>query len=95
MSPRRKDFFALPSFRVEDSVKQAYYNLVIDKTNSNNLFLSLFGKGVYRSTDGADYWIPININLDNFDIYVLSLDASGKVLYAGTNGGSIYRMVLE
>jgi photosystem II stability/assembly factor-like uncharacterized protein len=87
--------FALPSFRVEDTTKQAYYNLVIDKTNSDNIYLSLFGKGVYRSIDGADYWIPINTNLDNFDIYVLSLDASGKVLYAGTNGGSIYRMVIK
>ena len=37
----------------------------------------------------------IKTNLDNMDIYNIQLDASGKVLYIGTNGGSVYSMILN
>jgi len=87
--------FALPSFKVNIPDKQAYYSFLINPHNTNNLFLGLFGKGVYMSMDGADTWMPINSGLDNKQVYNIQLDASGKYLYAGTNGGSVYRANLS
>jgi photosystem II stability/assembly factor-like uncharacterized protein len=87
--------FALPSFRVSIPAKQAYYSLVINPRNPDNLFLGLFGKGVYISQDGAGTWSPINTGLDNKEVYNIQLDASGDVLYVGTNGGSVYSTQLE
>ena len=86
--------FALPSFRVGNPDKEAYYSFVINPRDSENLFLGLFGKGVYVSLDGADTWMPMNKGLDNKEVYNIQLDASGDFLYAGTNGGSVYKVQL-
>jgi len=51
--------FALPSFAVADPNTQGYYSLEIDPDNSNILYLGIFGKGVYKSTDGASTWMPM------------------------------------
>ncbi|MBU1622248.1 MAG: hypothetical protein KJ597_01605, partial [Nanoarchaeota archaeon] len=51
--------FALPSFKVVDPLTQGYYSLEIDPNNPNILYLGIFGKGVYKSTDGAATWIPM------------------------------------
>jgi len=82
--------FALPSFKVDNPDLQAYYSFVINPNNPNNLFLGLFGKGVYMSLDGANTWMTINNGLDNKQVYNIQLDASGNYLYAATNGGSVY-----
>ena len=51
--------FAMPSFKVADPFTQGYYSLEIDSNNPNILYLGIFGKGVYKSTDGAATWIPM------------------------------------
>jgi photosystem II stability/assembly factor-like uncharacterized protein len=87
--------FALPSFKVDNPDLQAYYSFLINPYNSNNLFLGMFGKGVYMSLDGANTWMPINKGLGNKHIYNIQLDASGNHLYVGTNGGSVYTTKLS
>ena len=48
--------FALPSFKVIDPTIQGYYSLEIDPNNPEVLYLGIFGKGVYKSTNGAGTW---------------------------------------
>lgn len=52
--------FGLPSFAVEDPLRQGYYALAISPSAPNVLYLGLYGEGVYRSDNGADTWIPAN-----------------------------------
>jgi photosystem II stability/assembly factor-like uncharacterized protein len=51
--------FALPSFVVDDPRLQGYYSLEIDSNNPDILYLGIFGKGIYKSYDGAGVWIPM------------------------------------
>ena len=52
--------FGLPSFLVEDPLRQGYYALDIAATDPDRLFLGMYGKGVYVSTNGAATWRPMN-----------------------------------
>lgn len=89
--------FAIPSLRTVEEVvdKGGYYTFVIDPILPDNLFLSIFGRGVYMSADGADTWTPVNTGLDNKDTFNIQMDASKNYLYVGTNGGSVYRTKLR
>jgi photosystem II stability/assembly factor-like uncharacterized protein len=51
--------FALPSFDVQDPLTQGYYSLEIDPEEPQNIFLGIYGHGVYISRDGADTWFPL------------------------------------
>lgn len=51
--------FAMPSFEVLDPVRQGYYSLEIDPTDPNILYLGIYGKGVYKSYNGAGMWLPL------------------------------------
>jgi len=52
------------------------------------------GAGVFESTTGGSGWTPINDGLDNTDVMTLALN-NDLYLYAGTNGSSIYRMLIN
>jgi len=52
--------FGLPSFSVDDPLRQGYYALAISSSHPNVLYLGLYGKGVYKSTNGAVTWKPTN-----------------------------------
>ncbi|OGG04618.1 MAG: hypothetical protein A3F83_06315, partial [Candidatus Glassbacteria bacterium RIFCSPLOWO2_12_FULL_58_11] len=52
--------FGIPSFKVEDPVRQGYYALDLNRSNPDVLYLGLYGKGVYRSKNGAATWYPVN-----------------------------------
>jgi photosystem II stability/assembly factor-like uncharacterized protein len=81
--------FALPSFSVPDPTKLGYYNLEINPLNSNELYLGIFGKGVYQSTNGAQTWMPM-YELDEKSVY--GLTSTGDYLFVGTNGQpSLYK----
>ncbi|MFC1768538.1 hypothetical protein ACFLZX_02130, partial [Nanoarchaeota archaeon] len=51
--------FALPSFKVNDPLFEGYYSLDIDPIKSNNVYLGIYSKGIYKSTDGGAVWIPM------------------------------------
>lgn len=52
--------FGLPTVKVDDPVRQGYYALAIAPTQPLTLYLGIYGRGVYKSTDGAATWTPKN-----------------------------------
>jgi len=52
--------FGMTSFAVEDPLRQGYYALGLAPSNSDVLYLGLYGKGVYKSIDAAGTWMPMN-----------------------------------
>ncbi|MDM8521755.1 hypothetical protein QUF80_00125 [Desulfococcaceae bacterium HSG8] len=82
--------FAIPSLQTNEAIvdKGGYYTFVIDPIITDNLFLSIFNKGIYMSADGADTWTPVNTGLDNKDTVNIQLDASGDYLYVGPTAGA-------
>jgi len=52
--------FGMVSFGVEDPLRQGYYALDISRSSPNILYLGLYEKGVYCSTNGAETWYPVN-----------------------------------
>jgi photosystem II stability/assembly factor-like uncharacterized protein len=52
--------FGMVSFDVEDPLRQGYYALAISESEPQVLYLGLYGRGVYRSVNGAATWYPVN-----------------------------------
>lgn len=55
---RDKNFF-LPSFQVNDPLREGYYKFVIDPTDNERLYFAVYGRGVYASNDGANSQFPL------------------------------------
>lgn len=53
--------------------------------SGKNLYVGVFGAGVFRSTDNGVTWKASNKGLKNFDIW--SLTVRGSILYAATTKG--------
>jgi hypothetical protein len=69
--------------------------LVIDPGNTDNVYAGTYGYGVYFSTDAGATWTAMNTGLTCNN--VLSLDVRGGseiTLFAGTEGGSVFRTTL-
>ena len=79
--------FGLPGFTLPDPSRNGYYSLVANPTNPNNLYLGIYGYGVYRSDDGTATWLPANTGLGNRYIYNLLVEGNGDYIWAGTNDG--------
>jgi photosystem II stability/assembly factor-like uncharacterized protein len=54
--------------------------------------LPVGGRGVLASTNDGQTWTNVSAGLPNLDVTSLALSRDGNWLYAGTEGGSIYRM---
>jgi len=52
--------FGMASFAVDDPLRQGYYALALAPSNSDVLYLGLYGKGIYKSVDAAGTWMPMN-----------------------------------
>ena len=52
--------FGMTSFAVDDPLRQGYYALALAPSNSDVLYLGLYGRGVYKSIDAAGTWMPMN-----------------------------------
>jgi photosystem II stability/assembly factor-like uncharacterized protein len=79
--------FGLPGFSLPDPGRNGYYALVANPTNPENLYLGIYGYGVYRSEDGAATWLPANTGLGNRYVYSLLVENDGTYIWAGTNDG--------
>jgi photosystem II stability/assembly factor-like uncharacterized protein len=87
--------FATPTFRLNDPDRKGYYAFAINPKNPNNVVVCLFRKGCFISFDKRDTSIPFNTGLENKDVYSITFDPSGKYIYAGTNGGSVFRSKMD
>jgi photosystem II stability/assembly factor-like uncharacterized protein len=79
--------FGLPGFTLPDPSRNGYYALVANPTNPDNLYLGIYGYGVYRSEDGAATWLPANTGLGNRYVYSLLVEENGDFIWASTNDG--------
>ena len=60
-----------------------------DPNATLTLYLALQEKGIFRSTDAGQHWVPINNGLTGKRIFTIA--AIGNTLFAGTNQG-LYRL---
>jgi len=66
--------------------------LIIDRDQTNVLYLATSGYGVFRSLDGGGKWTPFSDGLTNLDVRTLVIiGGPAKAVYAGTPGG-IFRI---
>ena len=81
--------FGLPGFSLPDPGRNGYYALAAHPDDPDNLYLGIYGYGVYRSEDGAATWLPANTGLGNRYVYSLQVvvDSEGSHIWAGTNDG--------
>jgi len=69
-------------------------DIVIDPANTKNVFATDFGFGIYYSQDAGSTWAKINSGLTLKTPTCLTISQDGTVLYAGTSGGGVFRLVL-
>ena len=99
--------FGVVSFDVEDPLRQGYYALAISPSDPDNLYLGLYGKGIYRSVNGASTWYPVNglrgemagkyitaLLIDSRDPETVYTAAEDGV-YRTTDGGGTWRSISE
>lgn len=66
--------------------------LVVDPTDPAKLYAGTYGNGVYVSTNAGATWTAMNTGLGCNKVICLALRSGvSRVLYAGTDGGAIYR----
>ena len=63
--------------------------LAIDPAHPETLYAATGSRGVFRSMDSGTSWHPFNTGLTDHDVRALALDATGRTLYAGTEGGGV------
>ncbi|MDQ1264886.1 MAG: hypothetical protein QG635_35, partial [Bacteroidota bacterium] len=64
-------------------------NRVIRINYNDVIFVSVWGKGIYASSDNGSTWNPVNNGLTNLYVQDIQFDSSGN-MYAGTAGGGVY-----
>lgn len=70
-------------------------SIVIDPSNTQILYAVDKSAGVYTSNDGGNNWFLINEGLTNRQIENLAISKDGKILYAASNGGGVFRLALQ
>lgn len=70
-------------------------SIVIDPDNPAVLYAADFYTGIFQSTDYGENWYIINDGLEFKAVLSLTITSDGKTIYAGTDGGGVFRLVLE
>ena len=70
-------------------------DVVIDPTDPDRIFISDMATGVYMSSDGGARWRAINEGLRIKAVKDLAISSDGKILYAATMGGGVYRLPIS
>ena len=78
------DYYRVPWTKVMD--------IVIDPANPQTLYAADLNSGAYLSTDGGCSWVLIDEGLSVRAITCMAISADGQTLYAGTEGGGVYRL---
>jgi photosystem II stability/assembly factor-like uncharacterized protein len=67
-------------------------SVVVDPEQPNTIYAGAAEKGVYVSDDGGETWVTFNIGLFNKTVTALTIDPNNhKLIYAGTEGGGVFR----
>jgi photosystem II stability/assembly factor-like uncharacterized protein len=66
--------------------------LAVDPVRTHVIYAGSLRSGVFVSQDGAETWRPLSQGLHNRTVLGLALAADGQTLYAGTDGGGVYRL---
>lgn len=78
----------LPAHQVEDALRQGRYNLTVSASNPDVLYVGLFGRGVYRTTDRGSSWLATSTPA-NDRILALTVDPTDdEIVIAGTETGA-------
>jgi photosystem II stability/assembly factor-like uncharacterized protein len=67
-------------------------DIALDPGHPDRIYICDLSSGVYVTTDGGAHWALMNDGLINRAVACLDISSDGKVLYAGTYGGGVYRM---
>jgi photosystem II stability/assembly factor-like uncharacterized protein len=69
--------------------------LVIDPETPSVIYAGTSG-GVFMTTDGGENWTSILAGMFHHNVTSLALDAhNSKIVYAGTEGGGVFRYVRQ
>lgn len=83
--------FLTPSIKVDDPTRQGYYAFDIDPTNTSNIWLGAYGKGLFISHDFMDYDMPANGDnnvMSNKHVKAIRINPSNpNEVYVGTEEG--------
>jgi photosystem II stability/assembly factor-like uncharacterized protein len=75
----------LPNYSCCSSVESLHASIVIDPRNPGTLYASLYGGGVFKTTDGGITWSAIDIGPATLSVGALAVDPlRPSILYAGT-----------
>jgi len=69
-------------------------DIAIDPANPKNVYAADYGSGIYYSPDRGESWAKINNGLTFKEVTSLTISGDGTVLYTGTSGAGVFRMVL-
>jgi len=72
----------------------AITTIVVDPIDTEIVYAGDRHSGVYMSCDGGANWAPINEGLTIKAISLLTVSEHGNILYAGTEGGGVFRLEL-
>jgi len=99
--------FGLPSFRVNDPRSEGHYSIAVAPSNPDLLYLGVYRKGVFKSTDGGEIWQPIqgttvkmndkpitSLVIDPSDINVVYV-SSTKGIFGTSDGGANWGLVSD
>ena len=67
-------------------------SILIDPVRPNVMYAGSLQRGVYLSEDGGKVWRLINTGLSVRSIRYLAISSDGNTLYAGTEGGGVFRL---
>ncbi len=70
-------------------------DIVIDPTDTKIIYAADWNSGVFLSKDHGRSWALITEGMDIKTTLCLSISPTGDVLYCGSEGGGVYRLVLE
>ncbi len=68
-------------------------SIVVNPKNSLEVFAHDWSTGIYWSTDGGGSWYKMNNGLSTRAGQSLAISHDGSTLYAGTEGGGVFRLV--
>lgn len=61
--------------------------LLPDPANGETVYAGTSGSGVWKTTDSAETWKPVNTGLSDSQIWALGTDQNSQTIYAATNAG--------